>query len=300
MRRFLFVLLASFVISLTGLATSTASANSFDSLYSSARSYLGVPYKLGGTTRSGIDCSAYTQVVFKENGVSIPRTTGQQFSTGSSVAKNKLQQGDLVFFNTMGRGVSHVGIYIGSNNFIHASTSQGVMISSINDPYYWGSRYVGAKRVKDFSTPPPKPVEKPKPKPIPHPTRAEIAVALTEKLDLTAEDSAANFDDVASDHPEISSIAAVADAGIFTGNNGKFSPNGKLTRAQLAKVLVEAFDLEGSTDVKFTDVPDGHWATEYIEVLYHNDITTGYEDGSFGLNDYVTKGQFEKFLDRIE
>lgn len=300
MRRFLFVLLASFVISLTGVATSTASASNFDSLYSSARSYLGVPYKLGGTTRGGMDCSAYTQIVFKENGVSIPRTTGQQFSTGSSVAKSKLQQGDLVFFNTSGRGVSHVGIYIGSNNFIHASTSQGVMISSINDPYYWGSRYIGAKRVKDFSTPPPKPVAKPKPKPIPYPTRADIAVALTEKLDLKAENNAANFDDVSSNHPEIASIAAVADAGIFTGNNGKFSPDSKLTRAQLAKVLVEAFDLEGQTAVDFTDVPDGHWATEYIEILYHNDITTGYENGSFGLSDYVTKGQFEKFLNRIE
>lgn len=302
MRRFLFVLLASLVISLTGPATSKASASSFDSLYSSARSYLGVPYKLGGTTRGGIDCSGFTQNVFKENGVSIPRTTGQQYSTGSAVAKSNLQQGDLVFFNTSGRGVSHVGIYIGNNNFIHASTSRGVMVSSINDPYYWGSRYLGAKRVKDFSTPPPKPVtvEKSTPKSIPYPTRADVAVALTERLDLKTDSKSANFNDVSNNHPEISSIAAVADAGIFTGYKGNFNPNGKLTRAQLAKVLVEAFELDGRTTVNFHDVPNGHWATEYIEILYHNDITTGYENGNFGLSDYVTKGQLEKFLSRIE
>lgn len=305
MKRFLFVLFASLVLSLTGLTgTPKASASDFDSLYSSARSYLGVPYRYGGTTKSGIDCSAFTQVVFKENGVSIPRTTGQQFSIGTSVSKRNLQQGDLVFFNTSGRGVSHVGIYVGNNNFIHASTSRGVMISSINDPYYWGSRYVGAKRVKDFSAPAPKPqpVAKPKPQPDPslYPTRVAIAVKLTEKLDLTPVSTSVDFKDVDKNHPEISSIAAVADAGIFTGDNGAFKPDSHLTRAQLAKVLVEAFELEGSTPVTFKDVKDNHWATEYIEILYHNNITTGKLDGTFGLNEYVSKVQLEKFINRID
>lgn len=292
MKRFLFVLLACLVMATSG--TATASASGFDELYRDARTYLGVPYKLGGTTRSGIDCSAYTQIVFKNNGTSIPRTTGQQYNTGTAVAKSNLQQGDLVFFNTMGRGVSHVGIYVGNNNFIHASTSRGVMISSIYDPYYWGSRYVGAKRVKDFSTPPPA-----KPKPTPGATRVEIAVKIANQLELTATSNVSPFKDVTNDHPEFSSIAAVQEAGIFTGNNGAFMPDGTLTRAQLAKVLVEAFGLEGRTPVTFKDVDNGHWATEYIEILYHNKVTTGYENGNFGPNDPVTPGQVDKFIDRV-
>lgn len=308
MRRFFFVLLAAFILSFTGIVDMpTASANSFDSLNASARKYLGAPYRYGGTTSSGFDCSGYTQVVFRENGISIPRSTSGQFGIGQSVSKNNLQAGDLVFFNTTGRGVSHVGIYVGNNNFIHASTSRGVMVSSIYDPYYWGSRYIGAKRVKNFTTATPKPAEKPvekpaeevKPKEDPLPTRADIAVALTNKLNLEAEKEVSVFEDVSNNHPEIASIAAVAEAGIFTGNNGAFMPNGNLTRGQLAKVLVEAFNLKGRTPVKFTDVPDDHWATEYIEILYYNDITTGYLDGSFGLNDYVTKKQLETFIERI-
>lgn len=297
MKRFLFVLAACLVMSITGMTE--ASASSFDSLYSNARTYLGVPYKWGGTTSAGFDCSGYTQVVFKNNGTSIPRTTGQQYNTGTAVAKSNLQQGDLVFFNTTGRGVSHVGIYVGSNNFIHASTSRGVMISSINDPYYWGSRYLGARRVKDFSTPPPAPPAPAKPDPALYPTRVEIAVALTEKLGLEASNPSSSFSDISNDHPEISSIAAVQEAGIFTGNNGSFMPDSNLTRAQLAKVLVEAFGLEGRTAVNFNDVSSNHWATEYIEILYHNNITTGKIDGSFGINDKVTKVQLQKFIDRI-
>lgn len=299
MKRFLVALLACLVISTSGIGTPTASASNFDSLLSSARSYLGVPYKLGGTTRSGIDCSAFTQIVFKENGTSIPRTTGQQYNIGKAVAKSNLQNGDLVFFNTMGRGVSHVGIYIGNNNFIHASTSRGVMISSINDPYYWGSRYLGAKRVKDFSTPPPAPPAPAKPKEDPYPSRAEIAVILADELNLVASNKNSIFTDVANDHPEISSIAAVAEAGIFTGSNGSFMPDGKLTRAQLAKILVESFDLEGQATASFADVSEGHWAKEYIEILYYNEVTTGYDNGKFGVNDYVTKGQMQKFIERL-
>lgn len=302
MKRFLFILFASLAMATTGL-TQQAAASTFDSLYKDARTYLGVPYKYGGASRSGIDCSAFTQIVFKGNGTSIPRTTGQQYNVGQAVAKSNLQQGDLVFFNTSGRGVSHVGIYVGSNNFIHASTSQGVMVSSINDPYYWGSRYVGAKRVKDFSAPKPaapKPVAKPKPVVYPHPTRIEIAVTLANELGLTASEEVSVFKDIPNSHPNISSVAAVAEAGIFTGSDGAFMPNGKLTRAQLAKILVESFNLEGSTSVSFSDVSNNHWAKEYVEILYHNGVTTGYANGKFGVNDYVTEGQFKTFIERLK
>ncbi|MDW0114026.1 NlpC/P60 family protein [Sporosarcina saromensis] len=129
-----------------------ASVNS-SSLVNTSKQYISTPYVYGGSTPSGFDCSGYTQYVFKKEGVSIPRTTNDQYARGTAVSKSNLQTGDLVFFKTFGsRPVSHVGIYIGSGKFIHASTSKGVMISSVNDPYYWGSRYVGAKRITDVSS----------------------------------------------------------------------------------------------------------------------------------------------------
>ena len=69
------------------------------------------------------------------------------YASGTTVKKAKLETGDLVFFNTSGKGVSHVGIYIGEGKFAHASTSKGVRVDKLNDPYYWGDRYVGAKRI---------------------------------------------------------------------------------------------------------------------------------------------------------
>ncbi len=137
-----------------------ASASSASTLVNIAHGYIGSPYSYGGTTSAGFDCSGFTQRVFSDGGSSIPRTTGAQFGVGASVAKGNLQPGDLVFFNTNGIGVSHVGIYIGSNNFIHASSSRGVMISSIYDPHYWGSRYIGARRPNAQPIANPKPEEK--------------------------------------------------------------------------------------------------------------------------------------------
>lgn len=70
-----------------------------------------------------------------------------QYQVGESVAKTELQPGDLVFFNTLGNGVSHVGIYYGDGKFIHSQSVKGVSITDINDPQYWGGRYIGAKRI---------------------------------------------------------------------------------------------------------------------------------------------------------
>lgn len=148
------------------------------SVVSEAQKYKGKPYLYGGTSSSGFDCSGFTQKAFSDAGSSIPRTTGAQFNSGSPVDKANLQAGDLVFFNTSGSGVSHTGIYIGSSNFIHASSSQGVMISSINDPAYWGSRYIGARRLTGQVAPPaPAKVEKaavPKVEVKAEPVKAEV------------------------------------------------------------------------------------------------------------------------------
>lgn len=114
------------------------------------RSYLGVPYKWGGTTRDGMDCSALTRAVYRETyGVELPRTSRQMYRLGKSVAGRKgLRTGDLVFFriDTSGPGVSHVGIYMGDGQFAHASSSRGGVIDPLSNPYFT-KRYVGARRV---------------------------------------------------------------------------------------------------------------------------------------------------------
>jgi len=112
-------------------------------LVDNALSLVGVPYVFGGTSRSGFDCSGYTQYVFKGSGVSLPRTAAEQFKVGSSVSREQLKSGDLVFFQTYTSGASHVGIYIGGGQFAHASNS-GVAVSSLNESYYAG-RYLGAR-----------------------------------------------------------------------------------------------------------------------------------------------------------
>lgn len=127
--------------------TQVSRSNSTDSskLVSNAMSLIGVPYAFGGTSRSGFDCSGYTQYVFEGLGVSLPRTSYAQFGIGSAVSRDQLRPGDLVFFSTYDKGASHVGIYVGGGSFVHASNS-GVKTTSLSDSYY-ESRYVGARRV---------------------------------------------------------------------------------------------------------------------------------------------------------
>jgi cell wall-associated NlpC family hydrolase len=112
-----------------------------------ANKYLGVPYVWGGSTPNGFDCSGYTQYVFNAHHISIPRTTDTQYAVGTYVEQSQLKPGDLVFFaNTYREGISHVGIYLGDGQFIHASSSKGVTISQMDNPYY-ASRYYGARRI---------------------------------------------------------------------------------------------------------------------------------------------------------
>ena len=122
------------------------SRSNSSALVKNALSLVGVPYVMGGTSRSGFDCSGYTQYVFKGSGISLPRTAAEQFRVGSSVNRAQLQSGDLVFFSTYAPGASHVGIYIGGGSFVHASNS-GVRTTSLSDSYY-ASRYLGARRVR--------------------------------------------------------------------------------------------------------------------------------------------------------
>jgi len=108
---------------------------------------INTPYLWGGTTSNGIDCSAFVMTVFRRAlGIELPRTSIVQSTVGEEVNRENLQFGDLIFFNTMGRRISHVGIYIGESYFAHSSSSGGVKISSLNEDYYNG-RYVTARRV---------------------------------------------------------------------------------------------------------------------------------------------------------
>lgn len=99
-------------------------------------SWKGVRYRLGGSTRKGIDCSAFVQRTFREQfGLELPRSTSEQQETGKSISRAQLRTGDLVLFRAGSTG-RHVGIYLGNNQFVHASTSSGVTISSMDEPYW--------------------------------------------------------------------------------------------------------------------------------------------------------------------
>lgn len=108
---------------------------------------MNTPYLWGGTTTNGIDCSAFVQRVMKYAlGIDLPRTSIVQSTVGEEVKREDLQFGDLIFFNTMGSRISHVGIYLGESVFAHSSSSGGVKTSSLNEDYY-SARFVTARRV---------------------------------------------------------------------------------------------------------------------------------------------------------
>lgn len=115
-------------------------------LIATASKYKGVAYKFGGTTAKAFDCSGYVQYVFAQHKAKLPRLADEQCLEGIFVLKKDLQEGDLVFFTTYAAGASHVGIYAGKDQFWHASSSHGVMLSSLQEKY-WRDHYYGARRL---------------------------------------------------------------------------------------------------------------------------------------------------------
>jgi peptidoglycan DL-endopeptidase CwlO len=108
----------------------------------------GTPYRNGGTEPSGgFDCSGFVQWVFAQHGTSLPRETREQYDEGRKVHRDEVQAGDLVFFQTVSRGPSHVGIALGAGQFVHAPSSRGVVRVENYTSGYWASRWVGARRV---------------------------------------------------------------------------------------------------------------------------------------------------------
>ncbi|MDX8363770.1 S-layer homology domain-containing protein [Cytobacillus sp. IB215665] len=323
-RSFFVIVTFIFVFFANSLTSFAADKQNYDVLMPAAKKYIGVPYKFGGTDASGFDCSGFVRHVFNQVNVSLPRTTAEQYNTGTAVAKENLRIGDMVFFETYKPGASHSGIYIGNSKFIHADSTNGISVSSLEDPYYWGPRYLGAKRMLSYEK------EVGIFQDIPssfwayeeiktladdnlllgmedsyfHPdqliTKAEVAGLLAVSLKLDMNNRKKGFDDVSTEHWALGAINALKDKGYITGDDANnFQPNAALTREQLAVWFTKAFSLEeASTPVEFADVDSSYWAYDQIQRLAAAGISTGDEDNNFRPTEEIDRAQFAAFLYR--
>jgi cell wall-associated NlpC family hydrolase len=128
------------------LSTAVGSAFAQSELNKAVDDLIGVPYKYAGTTESGFDCSGFTAYLFAKFNLELPHSSKAQNQEGYWIEKSDLRPGDLVFFNTDGKGVSHVGIYLGDDEFVHSASNKGVVKNKLSENYY-KTRYVSARRI---------------------------------------------------------------------------------------------------------------------------------------------------------
>jgi murein DD-endopeptidase / murein LD-carboxypeptidase len=328
-RRTTFVLVSLFCIFFfqkeISAKTEEVTPVNYDQLLPIAKKFIGVPYAWGGTSPSGFDCSGYISFVYKQLDIDLPRISKDMAKTGDPVKRSQLRVGDLVFFNTYGSDISHAGIYIGNNQFIHSQDGKGVSISLLNDPFYWSKRYVGATRVLDYSLDVGQfqdvkkshwafeavqklgkrelivgyegslflPEEKI--------TRAEMAAMLAESLNLKIANRSKLFKDVPPDHWAVGSINALYKEGIINGDNfGNFNPDGVVKREHIAVIFDNAFNLRtsstASNDLNFTDVSRENPAFEAIQKLVSSGVASGYDDHTFKPREDLKRSQYVAFL----
>lgn len=296
-----------------------------DEVITTAKQYIGVPYRWGGETTKGFDCSGFLNFVFIKHGIDLPRTVAEIYKVGTVVSKSNLKKGDIIFFQTYKKGASHAGIYLGDGNFIHAGSSTGVTISNMNSSY-WKPKYVGAKRLlqdkpkladgefydvpknywayAEISAFSDKGIIKGYTDQTFHPnasiSRAEAAKIVATFLNIPLSDNISH-NDVKNNHWARIYISAVVEKGIFKGTgDGNFSPNAPLTRAEFATIIQRMYALEEKGDVVFSDVDNNHWAVNSISVVSSNGIFKGYGDGTFRPNQSTSRAEFVSVLSRVE
>jgi len=127
--------------------TARTETHQTDGIVATALALQGVPYRNGGSDPTGFDCSGLVQWVFAQHGIRMPREAHQQFSVGTSVNRGEVRPGDLLFFETVSDGASHVGLAIGGDRFVHAPNSRGVVRVERFTANYWAAHFVGARRL---------------------------------------------------------------------------------------------------------------------------------------------------------
>lgn len=321
MKKYVNLLLVMFIIISLLPGKGQVASNLGEEIVAIANQYEGIPYQFGGTTTAGFDCSGYTVYVYNQVGITLPRTAEGQFNVGTSIEKEDLQMGDLVYFeNTYKEGISHVGIYIGENEFISA-TNSGVKIYTL-DNSYWNPKYVGAKRVieqqelieyKDFSDShyafdavqnlssqgvisgyadgtfrPDVAV-----------TRGQAATMINRVLKYVPKNNAPSYTDVTSGHIFATDIAAMKELGIINGfKDETFRPDETLTRAQMAVIVKNAFNLQQSAVISsadssiYTDIASSYWAHDAIVTMKMIDLTSGFKTDLYRPSDQATRADF--------
>jgi hypothetical protein len=299
----------------TGIQTKAAMQ---DDVVTYAKQFQGVQYKFGGTTPSGFDCSGYVIYVFKKFNINLPRTAADQYRLGTSVSKSNLKAGDMVFFqNTYKAGISHTGIYIGNNNFVSAA-DDGVNIDSLSNSY-WGPHYAGAKRVlpavqegyndvktsdigykaimtlsnkkvilgyKDSSFRPDEPV-----------TRGQAAAIINRVLKLPT-GGATPFKDVSGSSTRFASdISSIKRAGIINGfKDGTFRPEALMTRAEMASIVEQGFDLDklnvSTASNTYSDINSQYWAYNAIITMNQIDQTKIFDTARYNSVNHASRKVF--------
>lgn len=311
------ITLLMMLLPLAGTQSRTlASTMKADQVIAEGKSYLGVPYLYAGTTPDGFDCSGFLVFIFNKVGIELPRTAATQFQAGVPVEKSALVPGDLVFFEkTYDKdGITHSGMYIGDNQFISATTSKGVKIDALDNPY-WGPKYVGAKRVlqsefTDLAISHPAypavttlqnnniingvtPTKFAPEAPI---TRGQAA-AIVNRILKKEPKNIYSFPDVATTSWYAKDIAAVKEAGIISGYpNGTFKPNAHITRAEMAIIIQRAFQLQTNQYMTagniYKDVQQNFWAYDAIMTLYAIDTTNVFKVDQFNASEKATRAVF--------